>query len=167
MLLLQMKNFFHIDYISNNFVFFAAGVCLKKFIQEEKSPIFLTGMGFVAFQYLFHFLLQKTFEDKGALSFIVALISILFVISISQFLAKRKRLDWVIFIGSSSLAIYILHVLLASGLRIILQNFFNVHSTIIHLILGFTAGIVFPIVIVKIVNKYKIPYVFSFPLNRH
>jgi fucose 4-O-acetylase-like acetyltransferase len=65
------------------------------------------------------------------------------------------------YIGSIVLQIYLVHMLATAGTRILLHNYFNITDIAVHIISGTVMGLMFPILLVWIVNKYKIPYLFS------
>ena len=68
------------------------------------------------------------------------------------------------FLGRYSLEIFCMHIIAASGLRIIVQHFMHISSPLIHLVLGVVAGLVLPIVFVKVLEKLSLgSLLFSFP----
>ena len=164
----EIRSVFVLKLIGNNFVFFCFGILLNKWSGSEvlgsRALLLAALVSFFSAQYVFHNLLGMMYYDRGILSLATALISILFVVVLSKTLARRN-MKWLILIGSSSLAIYLLHVLTGSGTRIILVNIIGIHSIPFHLIAGVISGIYVPLLAVYFVNKYRIPYVFSMPLS--
>jgi len=53
----------------------------------------------------------------------------------------RLRQAWVAVLGRHSLEIYLLHILVGSGVRIVLQNFMGVTNPIVHLVVGTLLGL--------------------------
>lgn len=159
----------HINFISNNFVFFVFGMVLNKWadvdIMSSKIWLFATFISFVFIQYIFHSVLSFSYVNKGTLSLIVALISILFVVSLSKEMAKRPS-NWFLFVGVSSMPIYLMHIIAASGSRIVLSNIFDVNSVIIHLLLGCVVGIGGSLIAVYLIKKYKLTFLLSLPISR-
>jgi fucose 4-O-acetylase-like acetyltransferase len=66
-------------------------------------------------------------------------------------------------LGRCTLQIYVAHIIAASGARIVLQKFFHVHGLRPHLVAGMLAGVIVPMVLAWIVQKYNIPGVFVGP----
>tara|TARA_A200000113_G_scaffold65100_1_gene56316 strand:+ start:483 stop:698 length:216 start_codon:yes stop_codon:yes gene_type:complete len=64
------------------------------------------------------------------------------------------------------MAIYVMHILAGSGVRVILGKAFGITSTYLHLSIGVAAGVFLPLLAVKIIEKWRIPYVFSAPISR-
>lgn len=153
--------------IVENLVFFVFGIMF--FIHSDIdrfSCVFCSVLWsclFVSSQWLFHIYLSLDYTNKGIESLVLALISIIFVVSISANLAKRNYTS-ISFLGASSMAIYLMHVLSGSGVRIILIAF-GVDSFWVHLLLGSFLGILIPIAAISIINRLKIPYVFSAPIS--
>jgi fucose 4-O-acetylase-like acetyltransferase len=165
----EISSAFHLDFITNNFVFFAFGMLLSKGsgieLLASKFLLLITFAGFIASQYLFHGVLGLSYINKGAPSLVVALVSILFIVALSQALSK-KPVGWFRLIGSSSMAIYLIHILAGSGARIVLMNVFDITSIPVHLIAGCITGIAAPLLVVHLINSYRIPFVFSMPISR-
>ena len=155
-------------FIAEHYVFFVFGIWASKcnFKNFAGHTYVLWGsliLTLVA-QYDFHVNQNFVYSDKGSYSLFLALTSITFICSLSVFLAARS-VKWLIVIGSSSMAIYLMHIIAGSGVRIILVKLFGITSIEIHLLLGLTAGIGLPLVAMKIFEKYNIRYVFSAPLS--
>ncbi|MBI9099303.1 MAG: acyltransferase [Spirochaetaceae bacterium] len=165
---LKMPDFFVLHYISQNFVFFVFGILFSIYFKIEKLSnlliVCILGTIFLLGQFLFHRVLGLLYYQKGITSLFLALISILFILSLSSLASSRPN-KFFIFIGSSSLEIYLMHILAGSGLRIILKNYFGIESFIIHLVLGSLFAIFAPLLAIIIIKKLKIPYMFSAPIS--
>ena len=155
--------------IKGYFVFFVFGIfCSLYFKAERISNIFsfgLLSLGFITSQYIFHIKLELVHSDIGIEALLLALVSILFLVSLSSQISTSIANKTLANIGKLSMAIYILHTLASSGARIILIQVANVQSFEIHIVIGCLAGILIPVFIVSIVNKLKFPYLFSAPLS--
>ena len=110
----------------------------------------------------------------AAAKLVATLISILFTTNISMCLADSKRLSGssllaenlstlLTFIGTSSMIIYLTHVLTGSGTRIVLQHFLGVSNFYVHLILGCIAGIFGSIFLAKMLSKIGFSFLFKIP----
>lgn len=157
-----------LGFISNNLVFFAFGIffSFNGRVDKLSNILVVTFLGcvFILSQYLFHNTLGLDYTDKGIASLTLTLVSILFVISISSWASKSPS-KWFTLIGISSMTIYLMHVLAGAASRIVLQKFMSVDSFVVHLIVGCIVGIISPIVALILINKFKIPYVFSAPVS--
>ncbi|PCK08046.1 MAG: acyltransferase [Alteromonadaceae bacterium] len=155
------------DFISDNFVFFMLGIVFSLYAWAERmssKPLLCAiFVAFVVGQAVFHGYFGLNFEYRGFGSLFLASISILTVVSLSMlFDPKRARL--LAFVGSSSMGIYLMHVLAGSGIRVVLKSFLGVESYIVHLILGCGVGIFAPIIALLIIQRFKIPYILSAPI---
>ena len=120
---------------------------------------------FVISQFLFHNTFGLSFLDRGIASLLLAIISIFFIIVLSSW-ASLKPNKLLVFIGSSSMPIYLMHIIAGSGTRVILKKFLNIDSAVIHLVAGCFFGIFVPFLALIIVNKLKISYLFSAPISK-
>lgn len=156
-------------YVAGSIVFFIFGIVFSdyrcSFLLRDRSMLFATTILFIASQYWFHSYLGKTFVDKGVESLFVAVLSILFVSCLSIHLSQKPNRA-IVFIGTSSMAIYVMHILAGSGARVILGKIFGVTSTFLHIGLGVATGILLPLVAVKVIDKWGIPFVFSAPISK-
>lgn len=101
-------------------------------------------------------------ETYSPVSFlIIALIGCLFTICISFILEKSVYFNWLMIIGHHSLYIYVSHVFATAATRIILINYFEIKEVPILLASSFCAGIIFPILLFKIVRKLNLYWVFT------
>jgi len=159
---------FIFGFISSNSVFFLLGIIFSMYVNIQR----LSSWGYllslfatcVIGQWLFHGYLSFLYSNRGGESLLLAIISIVFVVSLSLFIAKNNYRT-LAYIGSSSMAIYLMHILAGSSSRIVLHKFLGVDSVSIHLILGCLIGVILPLIATALVNKFKIKYVFSAPVS--
>jgi fucose 4-O-acetylase-like acetyltransferase len=156
-------------YISSEFVFFMLGVVFEMYAVGEMFFRWTTLAALLVFavlsQFLFHVHFGLTYLHYGLGSLIVSISSLMLVINISHFLALRPyRL--VLSIGGSSMAIFLMHVVAGSGVRIVLQNVVRLESYVPHLIMGTAAGIFGPLLVLLLFRKAKFRYAFSAPVSR-
>lgn len=156
-------------YIPDNLVYFIFGIVFSLYYKEgllSKLPqLSLITFMFVVLQIIFHSVLDMNYSDKGILSLLLGLISILFIVSLSLCMAKNPN-RMIIHIGTASMAIYLMHILAGSGARVILKSFLSIDSYIIHLSLGFTAALLAPLLALFIIKRLNIPYLFSAPISK-
>lgn len=96
------------------------------------------------------------------------LISILFTVNVCMCFADsyyfaEKPSKLLSLIGTSSMVIYLLHVITGSGTRIVLQHFLGISNVYVHLVLGCAAGIFGSILLVKILSKIGLSFLFAIP----
>lgn len=160
-----------INIIFMNIIFFCFGIYfylsggLDKLGSLTCTIILL--IAFVSAQYLFHVVLNLYHYDRGILSLLLAFISIAFVISLSitinEMFAKTGILT---LLGSVSLVIFLLHVIVASGIRIVLQKIFGIDSFTLHLIVGTLFGLWIPVLIAQKTEHNNLMYLFHAPISR-
>lgn len=159
---------FIFKFISSNFVFFTLGVVFTMYAKIEHFSSWLALLGlalsFVVGQWFFHGFLSYQYTDMGVESLLLACISIVFVVSISLHLS-RANYKFFAYVGSSSMAIYLMHILAGSGSRVILNKAFGVDSVVIHLVVGCLVGVIAPLIALYLIEKFKIKYLLSAPVS--
>ncbi|MDP2248788.1 MAG: acyltransferase [Nitrosomonadales bacterium] len=163
-----MPEIFVVNVMAHHFVFFALGIVFTTYFKAENlSDPWLLGLFTSAFligQFIFHGIFGLGYQNYGVASLLLAIVSIVFVISLSTWLAlKPNRL--MVFIGSSSMAIYLMHVLAGGATRVLLEAM-GVESFFSHLIIGSLAGLFVPLFILVLMSKLRIRYIFSAPISR-
>ncbi|MCY2298214.1 acyltransferase, partial [Klebsiella pneumoniae] len=96
----------------------------------------------------------------GIASLCLAFISIFFIVSVSLAIG-RIHFPLLSLLGEMSMIIYLLHILVASGSRVILMKVLHVNDWIAHLTIGLLAGIIIPIHIYQYIKNTKLKYLFS------
>lgn len=153
-------------FIFGNAVFFALGVWFNEirayFLARYVPLTWLFGVLFVVGQYLFHITFGLNWEVGGLPVLALASISIFFVISLSMWLG-RIRIEWLLFIGASSMTIYLMHILAGSGVRVILSSFMGIDSIPVHLVLGTLIGVAAPLLAQIIIKRYDLSFLLAPP----
>ena len=162
----SIPSLLHSHYVVMNFVFFALGIWFHT-VQDRLTahPGRWAAAGAVAFvtvQILFHAGLGLTFDDKGIASLAVAVVSILAVASLCLWLARTPA-HWVMTLGEASMAIYLMHVLVGSGMRILLSRFLGIQDAVVHLLAGCLAGILLPLLVYLLLHRLKVKGLFEAP----
>jgi hypothetical protein len=162
-----LPNYSLCTFISRNFVFFTLGIVFSIFSESfslaSKVALLSASFSFLITQYLYHVAFGLHYSDQGLGSLVLAIISIIFIVVVAQWLKPNRYL---LTLGSASLVIYLLHILAGSGARVILSRVFEVSSFSVHMVIGCFIGLLVPILVLMVVNKVKIPYVFSAPISR-
>jgi fucose 4-O-acetylase-like acetyltransferase len=158
---------FVFGFISSNFVFFILGIVFTMYCNPEKFSSWVAIIGlallFVGGQWFFHGYLSYKYTDKGIESLLLTCMSIAFVVSISLILS-RVNYKYLAYIGSSSMAIYLMHILAGSGSRVILSKVLGVDSVVIHLVVGCIFGLIAPLIALSLMDKVKVKYLLSAPV---
>ena len=151
-------------FISHYFIYFTLGIVFSlNFTGDEISKywvVFISAFAFVISQSI---CLVYGLNSSIA-NLILSIIGILFVISLSAWTSKFN-FKIMILVGSASLTIYLMHILVTSGMRIFLVHSLGIHSVASHLLFGCFAGIFLPVLAYMLIEKYKIPYILSAPIN--
>jgi len=153
-------------FVFGNAVFFALGVWfndIKAYFLARHAPLTcLFGALFVIGQYLFHITFGLNWEVGGLPVLALATVSIFFVTCLSMWLG-RVRIEWLLFIGASSMTIYLMHILAGSGVRVILSHFLGIDSVPMHLVLGTLVGLLAPLVAQMIIKRYDLYFLLAPP----
>ena len=153
-------------FIFGNAVFFALGVWFNEikafFLARYVSLTLLFGALFVAGQYLFHITFGLNWEVGGLPVLVLANVSIFFMIALSMCLGQF-RMDWLLFIGASSMTIYLAHILAGSGVRVILSSFMGIDSIPVHLVVGTLVGLLGPLLAQIIIKRYDLYFLLTPP----
>jgi fucose 4-O-acetylase-like acetyltransferase len=149
-------------------VFFISGILFNFYFKgawlKSKTLLLITTVFFISSQYMYHFYYSLNYLDYSVYTIVLAFISVLFVILLS-FLLSQIRIRFLAYLGVTSMAIYLMHILAGSGIRVILYKVFGIESTVIHLVFGVVAGLLFPLIGLWVINKLKLKFVFSAPMS--
>lgn len=153
-------------FIFGNAVFFALGVWfneVKAFFLARYVPLtLLFGAMFVIGQYLFHITFGLNWEVGGLPVLVLATVSILFMIALSMWLGQI-RMEWLLFIGASSMTIYLMHILAGSGVRVILGRLLGIDSIPAHLMGGTLIGLIAPLLAQVVIKRYNLYFLLTPP----
>ncbi|MEI8388336.1 MAG: acyltransferase [bacterium] len=89
----------------------------------------------------------------------IALIGILFVLSISSHLEKLKSFNFFKYLGMLSVVIYVAHILITASTRIFLMKFLHISNLYIHIAVGTTVGVILPVVFYALIKKFQMVHV--------
>lgn len=93
---------------------------------------------------------------------LIAMIGVSATISLAILLEQSKLANFVKVWGLLSLQIYVVHTIVTSGTRILLQKIFSITEPSAHIFLGTIAGIYVPIAICWFCEQVKFRYLFTF-----
>ena len=66
-------------------------------------------------------------------------------------------------LGRCSMEIYLLHILAASGIRIVITKLFGLHDPALHLLLGLIVGTFLPILVARTLRRRGGNWLFEWP----
>ncbi|MDR0559648.1 MAG: acyltransferase family protein [Prevotellaceae bacterium] len=143
----------------NFLIFFNLGILLSHIIfRKDFFNRLLKIKYFIAVFFLFilseYFYVCKSFQATY-FSLIAAVSGSLFIVYLSIYLSISSLIKLFVISGKYSLEIYIMHVLFSAGVRIILSNIFNIHNSLIHIMLGIMVGIFLPLSIMQLLKNWK------------
>ncbi len=150
-------------------IFFVLGHCFSKDFLESKRQFKAYQYGLLGlFGIVIHMMsFMALVPDLAAaqpispmFGFILSIVGILAVTSLSYGLATANQWGWLKTLGSFALHIYILHMLTWVAVRILLLKVFKTDQFAIHFTLGMLAGLVPPIVLGRLAQRYQ-PWLFS------
>lgn len=156
------------NYIFTYLIYFAVGMFfqehnIKKQLDKASVAVCITLL-FLTSQYLTLWQAELFRNVMVIASLLNSMISIGFVIVMSLLLSKFNLVTLQL-IGSSSMAIYLLHILAGSSVRVALQKFVGISLYEIHLIIGLLAGVFAPILLVYLSKKIRVPFIESAPIS--
>jgi hypothetical protein len=64
------------------------------------------------------------------------------------------------------MAIYLMHIMAGSGARIVIGKLFGIELIAVHIVCGVLIGVLVPLFSLKLINKLKVPYLFSAPISK-
>lgn len=157
------------NFIVGHLVFFCLGIVFNTHFKITKfsslTSLLLISAAFAIAQWLFHAVFEFQSIDRNPALLALTIVSILFVVTLATCLAKRE-FNFLAYIGASSMAIYLMHILAGSGTRVLLSKLLHIESFTVHLIAGCLAGILAPLIAVVVIRQLKIPFVFSAPISK-
>jgi len=156
------------NYIFTFLIYFALGM----FFQENniKTKLGKTSVAvcitllFLTSQYLTLWQAELFRNVTVITSLFNSMISISFVVVISLLLSKFNFVTLRL-IGISSMAIYLLHILAGSSVRVALQKIAGTNLYEIHIVMGLFTGVFAPILLVYLSKKIRLPFIESAPIS--
>lgn len=97
----------------------------------------------MVYPYAHYWIIDKLFNNY-LIDLVDAIIGTLFIFSTSVVLSMHNRMGWLKYIGTLSMPIYLLHILYASGVRIILSKFIGINVISLYICIGVVVGVAFP-----------------------
>jgi len=105
-------------------------------------------------------------SDLPLLSAALAISGTIATIALAMLLARSPILSFARIPGVYSLEIYVAHTFFAATVRIALQKGLGYSGPLLHVVIGTTAGIVFPVLLAIWAPKVGLPYLFTWSRSR-
>lgn len=145
------------------FVFFALGAALPSAIAALGERAWIFPIFAALFLATFAVLPQIAGKEFGmAMKLALALLGVASVIGAAGW-AMRLGQSWLAMLGRHSLEIYLLHILVGSGVRIVLQKFMGVTNPAVHLLVGTFFGLGVSLWVAVTIKKYGGNWMFAAP----
>ena len=151
------------------------GGSLRKFFFSWKAALILV-VPFIVSQYFF---LRINIEHKlispkylyvefyqPFLYLVIALAGSAFIIAVSSLLERYNAMKWLRYLGSHSLYIYVMHVIVFAGTRVILTNVLKIYDVYVLMAVCITAGLIVPILVFKLCEKLGWQFMFTLEYSR-
>ncbi len=148
-----------------SFGFFAVGAAFSAFVLErlpQASAGLLVAVS-VGFEALHLALIRAPYP--ATLVPVVAVVGMVPVLCVGVLLGNVPALSFLRTLGTASLAVFVLHTLVAAPSRIVLQKAFHVSSAWPHLLAGVVGGLVIPVLVWERVRPLA-PWLFQWPTAR-
>jgi len=155
-----------IDNVTRNLIYFNTGI-VWAYVVKSLRPGTTTVILFVTF---FVVLIYREFIwihiplSEASLLFVLAatLTGIGMIIAMSMHRYNLLERSMKVF-GCYSMEIFIMHILFASGIRIVLQKFFGIQEFWLHLLIGMLAGLLLPLAVLYMINRFHLHFLLQPP----
>ncbi|HDH0548508.1 TPA: hypothetical protein PIO64_000437 [Klebsiella pneumoniae] len=151
------------NYIVHNSVFILSGLIFSYYrldIKIQKNTVFFSTSFIVPFIFQAIYIFENVMGYKfNVLALIFSLIGTGVIVALCIALSKLDKAfikESLCFLGRYSMPIYLLHVLVGSGVRIFMSKILGVYNVGIHLFLGIVLGILMPILFYNFLKKMHI-----------
>lgn len=161
--------FFSLSEFQMSFVYFALGLFFATRIPVEQRPSGIrAALSFLAIPstlYIGHIVLgiktesfRSVTPNATALAVVVLCLFIFFCYSL-----PATRLNWLANLGSRSMDIYLIHLLIIAPIRIALHKFGGITNPLIYVVVALPLGIIGSLFLADILRKLRFNWMFSPP----
>lgn len=155
-----------VDNVTRNLIYFNTGIVwayIVKSFRPGTTTVILSVTFFVVLIYS-EFIWIHIPLSKASLLFVLtaALTGIGMIIAMSMHRYNLLERSMKVF-GRYSMEIFIMHILFASGIRIVLQKFFGIQEFWLHLLIGMLAGLLLPLAVLYMINRFHLRFLLQPP----
>jgi fucose 4-O-acetylase-like acetyltransferase len=162
----ELPDFESAHYLYFCLVYFVGGIWFSQhkdfFLRHRRRLLLPVLMLFATAQWMFHMGFNMTYKDIGLPLLLLAALSILAVVLLSGVLSDFTP-QWLIYLGASSLAIYLMHILVGSGVRVVLHKFLGVEDAALHITIGMTLAVLLPLLALELFRRWNLMFLIEAP----
>lgn len=154
----------YFGFLAEHFVYFAAGVWTQgslPTVAARAGQLALPTLALAALlQYHFHVVRGLHYTDRGFETLALAASAILALLALAMLAARRhprRPWRWLLAVGRASMPIFLMHILAASGLRVVLQRFAGISDPLPHIALAMAVGILAPMLVTRLWDRQVAP----------
>ena len=158
-----------VNFISAYLLYFALGAVSPAFFERIGGRPWLvasvTMLMAILAQVAFHVYADWRSENRDAFFWYalpVTLLSLLAVVCLSRALSCW-RLPWLVYLGTASMGIYLMHTLVSAGLRVGMTKILGLHSEALYIIVGTVGGVIVPLMVLWFLERRHITWPFRAP----
>lgn len=152
-----------VEKFGSHFVYFLAGACLARYKAIvprlfKPAALYASSAAFILVNALYLWAANRFYDAPGFqyLGLAAAAAGVAFVIALSYRLQAVKGTTWLKSLGLSSMSIYLVHILAASGTRIVLDKGLHIGDPAAHIVLGTIMGIAVPLVVQAVARGLRL-----------
>ncbi|MFZ4828867.1 MAG: acyltransferase family protein [Phototrophicaceae bacterium] len=151
---------------SLNMIFFALGVTysepiLRYLDDAGDRRLSILGVYFILAWFIMVFTYRGT--EILVIEFMGQLVGLIGLVSLSELFIRIPATTFLHTLGQYSFEIYLTHGFVIAAIRIFLVRFLGVTNTWVDVLISVMVGVLVPMLFAKVVEHFKIPYVFNFP----
>jgi len=153
--------------VIQNFAYFALGIWLMGLKESPCSGFSITFISII-FAVALEIVYLANYGKADPFSYIINISTgvacIAFVCLVSNLPGVGRYLGGALgALGRGSMSIYLMHIIVGSGARIILQRGMGVDSLVIHLFVGVLAGLLVPVIIERVIVSRQMTWLLRAP----
>ena len=161
-----LPNFESAHYLYFCLVYFVAGIWFNHykdfFLRHRRRLLVPVLLLFATAQWLFHLVYDMTYKDIGLPLLLLAALSIFAVVLLAGVLSDFTP-RWLIYLGASSMAIYLMHILVGSGVRVVLQKILGVEDAGVHITIGMALAVFLPLMALELFRRWNLMFLIEAP----
>jgi fucose 4-O-acetylase-like acetyltransferase len=157
------------------YIYFCIGDMVSSFIFKKETSAIILSPKWLIVSAAFCIVMQTIFTTVNLghtddnyinvnmpyLFLIISLSGCAFMIQIAQMLQRKNILKWLRVIGYHSLFIYLMHLMLIAGVRVILVRVFHVQYLPLIMLIAISIGIIIPVIVYNLCVRLGAWWLFS------
>jgi peptidoglycan/LPS O-acetylase OafA/YrhL len=146
------------------FLFLVIGDCLSRFVLEERNAKLISSTRLTALImpiFIFCQWLWLNHDLNIFTHFIIALVGCTLMVNLCFKLQSSKSFFWLRYVGFYSLYIYVMHVIIGAGVRVLLISVLGLSNPTIIFILATFCAVIIPIMLYNAAIKFGLWFLFN------